>query len=696
MRELELNGELQPALADWPEALRRAGLGMRLADTSLPLDEIEVTGDLRERGVALAAMLQPAGWRVRVIGDLTDGLLMPGAVLLAGIGEAWCVLRVPADGGVPQVIDADGEAAAVPLSTVLALAGGDALMIVPQRPDSDAATPAYMPALRTWWGRYAELFIAGLGINLLALVLPFFSMLVYDKVVGNGITETLWALAIGVFLAAVLDFVLRVGRAWYIEQQAYGSDRTLDRSILERLQASREATPPPVGQVLNKYKELVAAREFVTSTYVLNVADLPFLVFFLFALWLIGGPVALVFFACAAAMVIGHAVFSIPAQDYGDLSKQSVAQKVALLVEILAAGELLKTSRLRVPTGRRWRALTDATALASARGRFWSSVSMASTNFWVLLCSMGTLVAGVYRIELQEMTTGGLVACSMLAGRGMSMAASVALLFSRFKNFRRASKELDELVAEPPASDNVSSAPPRKIEGRLVTHELAYRFAEEAPFVLRDTSISIMPGEKIALLGRPGSGKTTLLRCLAGVVPPSSGSVLLDGVNIRAHHPVSRARWLSYKPQEPMIFEGSLEDNVRAGADDVPASAVLEALEIAGLGDAIRCGELSLDMPLQTRGSNLSGGQRQGVALARSLLGNPSLLLLDEPTAGLDQMGERMVAERLKSFAQDRTLIVATHSPALVAIVDRLIVVDHGRIVADGPRERILLNQQAA
>ena len=696
---------LEPALAAWPEALRRALAALSTeaqGDSPVVLDLPELAEEagampgVRAYGAALANALAAHDVRVRVIGDLADGMAMPGAVLLGRIDGLWCVLQVPAGNGSAVALDADGATAPTPLPVLLALTEGESLMLVRQQPAGETAMPAYMPNLRAWWQRYAELFLAGLGINLLALVTPFFSMLVYDKIVGNGITETLWALAIGVLLAAVLDFVLRTARAWYVEQLVYKSDRVLDRSILERLQASREATLPPVGQVLNRYKELVAAREFITSNYVLSAADLPFMLFFILALWLVGGPVVIVFLVCAGAMVAMHAIFSIPAQDYGNLARETVMRKMSLLVEILAAGELLKTSRLRVPTGRRWRALTDDAALSSAKQRFWSSVSMGSTNFWVVVCSTAVLVAGVYRIEMQEMTTGGLVACSMLASRAMGVAASVALLFSRYKDFRRAGKELDTLIAEPPASESVSTAPPRRIDGRMVTHDLCYRFSEQAPFVLRDANISIAPGERIALLGHPGSGKTTLLRCLAGVMAPSSGTVLLDGVNLRAHHPVSRARWMSYKPQEPHIFEGTLEDNVRAGLDEADAAAVLQALEIAGLGSALLAGELSLDMRLDSRGTNLSGGQRQAVALARSVLGNPSMLLLDEPTAGLDQAGERAVAARLREFAEGRTLIVATHSPLLLPIVDRLIVVDHGRIVADGPREKILLGQQAS
>lgn len=703
MAETALYETLRPALVDWPTALRLAVATVRpsaagIAGAEALADEVPEPGEAaspEDSAAVLARALVPLGVRVRAVAGFAEGMSVAGAAMLGRIGDAWCVLRIPTAGGA-LALDADGEPAGVPLADVLRLAKEGAVLLAPAEAGGAASTPAYMATLRGWWHRYAEIILAGVGINLLALVLPAFSMLVYDKIVGNGITETLWALALGVVLAAVLDFLLRATRAWYVEQIAHGSDRELDRSILERLMASRNANLPPVGPVLNKYKELAGAREFITSNYVLNAADLPFLAFFLIALWLIAGPLVIVLLVFAGGMVFVHAVLSVPARDYASLSRQAVARKMALLVEVLAAGELLKTSRLRAPTARRWRALADSAALAAARGRFWSSVSVASTNFWIVGCTAAILVAGVYRIEAQELTTGGLVACSMLASRAMAASASVALLFTRYRDFRRASAELDEMIAAPAAEESAAALAPRRIEGRLAAHDLSYRFSADGASVLRDVNLRIEPGERVALLGRPGSGKTTLLRCLAGVVAPSQGAVLLDGANVRAHHPAARALWVSYKPQEPHVFEGSLEDNVRAGADEASAENLRAAIDVAGLGEAIAAGELSLDMQLETRGANLSGGQRQAVALARALVGDPSLLLLDEPTAGLDQLGEKAVANRLREYSRGRTLIVATHSPAVVAIVDRLIVVDRGRIVADGPKERILLGREQA
>ena len=242
---------------------------------------------------------------------------------------------------------------------------------------------------------------------------------------------------------------------------------------------------------------------------------------------------------------------------------------------------------------------------------------------------------------------------------------------------------------EAPAT--AQSVVPRPLEGRITVRRLGYRFKADGPMALDGLTFNIEPGERVGLLGRPGSGKTTMLRCLAGVVRPSTGEVLVDGVTVRQHDAYSRARWMAYKPQDPILFEGTLEENILAGAEFVGRESVERALEVAGLQEYIRRGELNLGMAIEPRGVNLSGGQRQAVALARSLVSSPIILLLDEPTAGLDVAGEKAIAARLREFSQGKTLVVATHSHAMLAMLDRLIVVDGGRIVADGPREKVLV-----
>lgn len=655
-------------------------------DTAPPLPELNL-------------FLAPQGLQAtHATAPLEQILESPAAAVLIKLAEGYAALAFQGGGRNAVFLRSDGQPSDAPPAEIAARYAGEALVLHQlasankQLGKQGRAELSYLIPLRAYWPQYAEILLAGIAINFIALLSPVFSMLVYDRIVGNRISETLWALAIGMVLAAILDFSLRAIRAWYVEHIAGNSDVMLDRALLRRMLHHDAAVLPPVGAVLNKYKELAAARDFITSSYLLSVADLPFYLLFMLALWIVGGWVALVPMVTGILMVISHAVCAMPARDYGSQSRKAAGSKVSLLAEILSEGELLKTSLLRVPVARRWQEESEAAASSGARGRFWTALGGVSSNFWMMLTTVGTLVAGVYQIEARALTTGGLIACTMLASRSMMSLASVTVLFTRYKEMRRSGKELDDLLGdngETPAAPQ--SVAPRPLEGRITVRRLGYRFKTDGPLALDGLTFNIEPGERVGLLGRPGSGKTTLMRCLAGVVRPSTGEVLVDGVAVRQHDAWSRARWLAYKPQEPILFEGTLEENILAGAEFADREALTRALDVAGLQEYIRRGELNLGMMIEPRGVNLSGGQRQAVALARSLVMSPGILLLDEPTAGLDVAGEKAIAAHLREFSAGKTLVVATHSHVMLAVLDRLIVVEGGRIVADGPRERVLV-----
>ena len=643
----------------------------------------------------LNLFLAPLGLRMsHASAALEQVLESPAAAVLVRTGDGYAALTFSGGGGNAIFLREDGQPSDVPAAEIASRYAGEALLLHPldSAGKKRRAEPAYMIPLRAYWPQYMEILLAGVAINFIALLTPVFSMLVYDRIVGNRITETLWALAMGMGLAALLDLSLRAIRAWYIEHIASNSDVMLDRALLRRLLHHDAAVLPPVGAVLNKYKELASARDFITSGYLLSAADLPFYLLFMLALWIIGGVVALVPLVTGILMVATNLVCSMPARDYGSQSRKAAGAKVALLAEILSEGELLKTSMLRVPVSRRWQSESETSAVTGAQGRFWTALGSSSGNFWMMTTTVGTLVAGVYQIEARALTIGGLIACTMLASRGMMSLASVTILFTRFREMQRAGRELNDLLGDsgetPLMTKNVV---PRPLGGRITVRRLGYRFKADGPLALDGLTFNIEPGEHVGLLGRPGSGKTTLLRCLAGVVRPTTGEVLIDGVVVRQHDAYTRARWMSYKPQDPMLFEGTLEQNILAGAEFADHKAVARSLEVSGLQEYIRRGELNLGMAIEPRGVNLSGGQRQAIALARSLVASPSILLLDEPTSGLDAAAEKTIAARLRAFSQGKTLVVATHSQTMLAMLDRLIVIDGGRIVADGPREKVLV-----
>lgn len=555
---------------------------------------------------------------------------------------------------------------------------------------STADDPKYLLPLRAYWGRYIEIGLGSLFINAFALATPFFSMLIYDKVVGNSITDTLWALAIGMMLFTLLDFVLRAIRAYYVEQIAIRSDLSLDTILLSRLIGSDVGKVPPVGSVLAGYRELTTAREFLSAQSIMVVADLPFTFIYVLALIIVGGWVVVAPLFIGALVVTIQVLLSYPTQDYQKISRNAEAAKLGMLTEMLTTAEVFASSRIGSSFRERWQAVSERQSVSNGKGRFWGALSVAlamSSNTFVYIV---TIVIGVYLIEAQAMTMGALVAASMLASRSLANISQAVMMFTKFKHLRSAHAALNKLV-NLHEEDHAHETPPAPVEGRIFTRGVGHRFRKEGLPALENASFGVEPGERIGIVGRPGSGKTTLVRALAGVIHPTSGDVLIDGVPVNHYLPEERADWLVYKPQEALLFSGTLEDNVRCGNTTATADQVMQALAGAGLREAIRVGELSLAHEIAPYGNNLSGGQRQAIALARALLSPARVVLLDEPTAGFDIPTEQQVAQYLKEWGSGRTLIIATHSPLLLnTLCDRLIVVNGGKIVADGPRQKIL------
>ncbi|MEZ5651534.1 MAG: ATP-binding cassette domain-containing protein [Burkholderiaceae bacterium] len=548
-----------------------------------------------------------------------------------------------------------------------------------------------LPFLRQYRGRLAELTLTGLLVNAIGLLLPLFTMLVYDKVVGNQANETLWALALGLGLFVLLDMVLRAMRTHTVESIACRIDATMERSLLERLLAPG-GPMPPVGVMLARYRDFQSARDFVSSNWLLALADAPFVAVFLGAIALVGGPIALVPALGGLALIIVHALLHLPANRAAEQATQAAARKTTTLAEILGAGELVRSTPLRWALSRRFVTQSNDGALALARGRYWTLLAHHVSAGVVTLCAIGVLVLGVYRIEARELSVGGLIACSMLSSRVVMMLAGLSSIFSRGRELRRAMHSLDGLLSEADRREPVDagstlwSARANELQMRGVS--FAHAGGRQ---LLSNLDLDIPAGQFVAVLGRPGAGKSTLLKLLGGLWRPTAGEVLLGGHALADWPAGERAAAVAVKPQDPVLFEGTLAENIVAGAEAMVTPACFaEALTVAGLDHWVTRGELSLSQRLMPGGVDLSGGQRQLVALARALAIRAPVVLLDEPTVGLDQAGEAAIVARLRAWARGRTIVACTHSAALVAAADRVIVLDGGRVVADGPPASVL------
>ncbi|ASU38177.1 bacteriocin ABC transporter permease [Herbaspirillum sp. meg3] len=547
--------------------------------------------------------------------------------------------------------------------------------------------PVYLTLMRAYGSRFVEIIIAGVLINVFGLFMPIYSRLVYDKVIGNHIPETLWALTLGMGLFIVLELILRVIRVYYVEQLAGRFDIEFDGASARRLLESK--VNAPVGVVLAKYRDLSNARDLLSSNYMLVLVDLPFLLLYLVAVGMIGGHLVWVMLVGGAILVSAQLLCKIPATDYGNAALKSGIGKTDKLASLVFGMETLKTSPLQYRLVKTF--LSDAAdnAVSQAKSRFWMNIGYASSAVGNTLISVGTLVVGVYLVEDNQLTVGALIASSLLISRSTSMISSVATVLGRLEMFKRARAAFEDMFDDEDPQE-VADVLRQDMSGLIQVINLTLHLDKNERPALDNISLEIKPGEKVGIVGRSGSGKSSLLRALAGLhkVEPGKGQVLIDGVAVAAYATPVRMRCIGYKPQEPFIFDGSLASNIFVG-DRVDSKVYEAALAVSSVDDLIARGELRLDQILKAPG-NLSGGQRQMVALARTVAGMPAVMLLDEPTTGIDLATEARIIERLRAFSAQRTVVIATHSTALLKQMDRIIVLNDGKIVADGPSAQIL------
>ena len=635
-----------------------------------------------DRPATLEELLRGQGLAVRHVrveaGRLPDGDMV-GALLEVG-DDVWLPLLSTPEG--LARIGLGGEVVGILAEGAGHM--GRAILLVPRV----EVLSEMLPFLRRHKGRLLEILAGGLIVNLLALLFPLFSSFVYDKVLGNGVSETLWALAIGLVLAIGLDYAVRAVRALLTERFAVTAEADIDHALFSNLLAGNVTRLPSVGLVLDKYKQILANRDFLSTAYMLSALDVPFLLLFLVAVMVVAGPLVLVPVVVGAGTIALHLLFTIPVHDYERQARRAGEQRFALLADTLTAREVIVGGRLRDELARRWRAASTRAGAASGRARYWhalaSSLSFGASN----LAYVATIVCGALMVENRTLTSGGLLAATMLTSRAMGTLSSLVLLFTRYREFRHAMAEMDALLPAP------AQAEPPPVRGalpaRLRLIGVGCRLRAEAPPTLAGISLKIEPGEMVGVAGHPGAGKTTLLRMIAGVLAPAEGQVLIDNLPVGALAPADLSATIGYKPQEPCLFEGTVEDNIRAGNRTAGREEMERALAASGLAIVLESGALSLATPVGPRGSNLSGGQRQMVALARALLGAPPVLLLDEPNTGLDAPLEKMLADHLAALREGRAVVISTHSRALLAVCTRIVVMDGGRVITDGPRERVL------
>lgn len=585
-----------------------------------------------------------------------------------------------------QLIGADGHPLPVQVDV-----NSDAYVeaVVLQMPDASlsldgiSSLAALWPELRTAW---AEVGAASLFINAGQLLLPLFAMLVYDKIANNALFETMWVLSSGMLLYVLTDLGMRFVRSWSTEKIGVDLALRSDEALWRKLVAQTELPGGGFSRFIANYRDLTLSRDFVSSSYLLAIADIPFLLLYLVVIGIIAWPIMLVAILLVVVYCVAGLALQARSNNLSRQAEQQTTSKLSFMGEILGALDVARTVPGTTSFLRVWRELADKSAGLDAKRR------LASAHIGMLSASMQTLstviilLVGVYLIDARLLTIGKLIACNLLTGRAMGLVASLFAVTGKWQDFQRAAKRMEnslEVVQERQCT------PRPEVDGNISVLGLAKKY-EGRPTALDSISFSAGPGERIALLGRPGAGKTTLLRCIAGLCRPDSGQIMIDGLLLDDCAQIDRMKWLAYKSQDPVVFAGTLDANLKvSGCTD--NDRFVEALQVSGLEDEFKSGRMSLGMQLTERGNNLSGGQRQKVALARALAQPSRILLLDEPTLGLDPDSERALAERLPGFLGNNTLLImTTHSAIMLATIQRVIALDGGKIVADGLREKLV------
>jgi ATP-binding cassette subfamily C protein LapB len=527
---------------------------------------------------------------------------------------------------------------------------------------------------------------------LFALVTPFFTMNIYDRVVPNLALQTLWVLAIGAFIVFGFDLLMRTLRAYFIDVAGKRVDVTLSANIFANVLGIRMAgRPASVGAFANNVQEFESFRDFVTSATITTLVDLPFALLFVLAMAWIGGPIAWIP-AVAFPIIVGFG-FALqgPLSRVVQESYQHASQRQATLVESLAGLETLKTQRAEGPAQQRWEQAIGHIARLGLQSRFLSTAVVNFSTFVQQAAYVAVVVLGVYLIAAEQLTVGGVIACALLTGRVLAPLSQIASLMTRYHQARTALASIDRIMRLPverPHEHSFVSRP--ALRGGIEFRDVVFSYPGQDMAALAGVSFRIAAGERVALIGRIGSGKTTIEKLVLGLYEPASGSILIDDVESRQWDPAELRRQIGYVPQDVVLFYGSIRDNIVLGAPRADDALVLRAAEQAGVTDFVNQHPHGFAMQVGERGDGLSGGQRQAIAVARAYLLQPKLLLLDEPSSGMDNRSEEQLKARLASQLNERTLLLITHRASLLSLVDRIIVLDGGRIVADGPRDQVL------
>lgn len=611
----------------------------------------------------------------------------------------------PKTGFIVQFPETNDKKQVIPLAKLKEIYHGHAFFVRPIARADDRAGPAEIDTARSWFKNafkrnkifYGEVIAAAIMINLFAVASSLYVMNVYDRVVPNSAFETLWALATGIAVVYIFDFILKQLRARFLDHAGRKADVQISAELFEQIQGmTMEARPASAGVLASKMKEFETIRDFFTSGSMVMLIDLPFVFVFIALIFVIGGPIGFVPLLAIPIIVTLGFILRGPLDKVIKQSLNESALKNALLFETITGLETIKVQAAEGNMQRKWEELNEKASRTSVKTRQISVLAQNTAVFIQQIVSVVIVIVGVYMITAGNLTMGGLIACVILSGRGMAPLAQVAGLLSRYSQTQESMKHLDEMMKRPverPKGKHFVTMP--HFEGRVELREVTFQYPGQTTNVVNNMSFTIEPGERVGIIGAVGSGKTTIERLLLNLYQPTSGSVQVDGTDVRQIDPGDLRRNIGAVQQSPHLFYGSVRENITMGHETASDQAVVRAAQLAGVMEFLKDSQAGLDTQVGERGEALSGGQRQSVAIARALLYDPPIIILDEPTASMDPASENRLRKRLGKITKGKTTILITHKGAMLDIVEKLILIDRGKLIAFGPKDEVIRKLQA-
>jgi ATP-binding cassette subfamily C protein LapB len=566
--------------------------------------------------------------------------------------------------------------------------------------DKESVTDAPSDTSKHWfwgtvfesWRIYRDVFLAAFLINLFGLVGIFYVLNVYDRVIPNNATETLWVLSIGVAVIYLFAVMMRTLRSYFIDEAAKRTNLKISAALLKKiLDLKMEARPQSIGSFSKNLQEFEGIRDFITSFSITAIIDLPFTILGLFVVWWIGSYMVLVHVITIVILIVYSYFIQAPLQRVVEKTMKASAQKNAILVEGIAGLETIKMLGAEGQIQRAWEEAVSYISKWSNKSRIISS-SVQDVSYLVQnLMIVAVVVVGVYMITAHDLTQGGLVALVILSRQVIAPMAQVVNLATRYHHTKEALKTLDEIMKLPVERPAGKTFLPRKrFNGTIGVKNLTFSYPDKTTKVLNSITLEIAAGEKVGIIGPVGSGKTTLGKLMLGIYEPISGMVTMDGTDIRQIDPAEFRYFVGYVPQEITLFRGTVRDNITMGVHEIDDQNVTNAAEMAGVTEFVKKHPSGFDMTVEEFGRGLSGGQRQSVAIARALLLDPPVLVFDEPTSNMDNRSEIRLKSYLATAVKEKTVVLITHRASLLDMVTRLIVIDNGSIIADGPKDFVL------